>query len=127
IGALAGMDDHAYAAFAPRHWPAATGDDKRARLLAHGGFPTPDGRARFIAVRQEGVARPVDAAFPIALNSGRLRDQWHTMTRTGAVPRLMANAPEPAVELSPADAASAKVGDGDLVRLTSPHGFARAR
>jgi assimilatory nitrate reductase catalytic subunit len=127
IGALAGMDDRAYAVFAPRQWPAATGGDRRTRLLAHGGFPTPDGRARFVAVRQEGVARPMDAAFPIALNSGRLRDQWHTMTRTGAVPRLMANAPEPAVELNPADAASAKVYDGDLVRVTSPYGFARAR
>ncbi|MBX3529668.1 MAG: molybdopterin-dependent oxidoreductase [Rhizobiaceae bacterium] len=127
IGALSGVTDRAYEAFAPRHWPAASRDDRGARLLAHGAFPTPDGRARFVAVRQEGVARPVDAAFPIALNSGRLRDQWHTMTRTGAVPRLMANAPEPALELSPADAAIAGVSEGDLVRVTSPYGFARAK
>ncbi|TIV62806.1 MAG: hypothetical protein E5V89_32635, partial [Mesorhizobium sp.] len=75
-------------------------------MFADGRFPTPDGRARFVPVRQEATAFTVDADYPLALNTGRLRDQWHTMTRTGNVPRLMANAPEPAVDLNPADAAA---------------------
>ncbi|MCO5066470.1 MAG: molybdopterin-dependent oxidoreductase [Rhizobiaceae bacterium] len=127
IGSFAGMTDVAYMDMQPRRWPAVFGSDDRSRLFGDGRFPTPDGRARFVAVRHEAVARPVEAAFPIALNSGRLRDQWHTMTRTGLVPRLMANAPEPVVEISPLDAVAAGVNDGDLLRVTSPYGFARAK
>ncbi|TIS06938.1 MAG: nitrate reductase, partial [Mesorhizobium sp.] len=69
----------------------------------------------------------VDADYPLALNTGRLRDQWHTMTRTGTVPRLMANAPEPAVDLNPADAAAHQLKDGDLAHLSTRFGFVRAR
>src|SRR5690606_31401690 len=79
IGALAEIADAEYEHFPPRHWPQASGEPCAERLLVDGRFPTPDGRARFVAVRQEGVALPVDAKRPIALNSGRLRDQWHTM------------------------------------------------
>jgi len=123
---LTEIDGAAYENFEPRHWPAV-GHREEARLPRDGRFATPDGRARFLPVRQEGVAVAVDAAFPVALNSGRQRDQWHTMTRTGRVPRLMANAPEPRIEISPADAVSAKLADGDLVRVTSRYGFARAK
>lgn len=126
IAALAGIDRDVYDEFVPRHWPTSKPGAVSARLLGDGRFPTEDGRARFVPVRQEGTALAVDAAFPIALNTGRLRDQWHTMTRTGRVPRLAANAPEPTVELNPADAAG-KLADGDLVRVASRYGFARAK
>jgi len=126
IGALAGLDRDGYDCFAPRHWPARKRGGAPARLLGDGRFPTPDGRARFVPVRQEGTALTVDATFPIALNTGRLRDQWHTMTRTGRVPRLASNAPEPMIELNPADAAG-KLADGDLVRVATRYGFARAK
>ncbi len=128
IGGLAGISDADYEGFAPRYWPlprdAAAG---AARLLGEGRFPSADGRARFVPVRQEGPALPVDTAYPIALNTGRLRDQWHTMTRTGMVPRLMANTPEPAVELNPADAAALNLQEGDLARLDSRYGGLRAK
>jgi assimilatory nitrate reductase catalytic subunit len=127
IGQLADIDDEAYEEFAPRQWPASREHAATSRLFADGRFPTPDGRARFVAVRQEATAPAIDAAFPIALNTGRLRDQWHTMTRTGNVPRLMANAPEPTVDLHPADAAANKLKDGDLAHLSTRHGFARAK
>ncbi|HVW56220.1 MAG TPA: molybdopterin-dependent oxidoreductase [Rhizobiaceae bacterium] len=139
LGGLAEVDAAAYADLAPQHWPARSGRSQRAReatppeavaqkrLLGDGHFPTSDGRARFVAVRQEGVARPADADFPLALNTGRLRDQWHTMTRTGKAPRLMANAPEPLIDLHPRDAAAQGLTDGDLVRLSTRHGCARAK
>lgn len=127
LGGLADLSDEDYAALAPRHWPAPDRNEREARLLADGCFPTPDGRARFVPVRQEATAFAVDADYPLALNSGRLRDQWHTMTRTGTVPRLMANAPEPAVDLHPADAAAHHLEDGDLTRLSTRFGFVRAR
>lgn len=127
ISSLATLANSDYEAFAPRHWPTTALVGADARLLGSGCFPTPDGRARFVAVRQEGVALSVDVAYPIALNTGRIRDQWHTMTRTGNVPRLMANAPEPQVDLHPADAASLELADGDLAHLATRYGWARAK
>ena len=127
IGALAGMGDADYERFAPTHWPQPRHGDASQRLLTDGRFPTPDGRARFVAVRQEGPALAVDAGRPIALNTGRARDQWHTMTRTGRVPRLMANAPEPVIEIAPEDAARQGLAEGDLAHVSSRYGFARAR
>ncbi|MDN2578599.1 nitrate reductase [Aquibium sp. ELW1220] len=127
IGALASMGDADYERFAPTHWPQPRHGDASQRLLAGGRFPTPDGRARFVAVRQEGPALAVDAARPIALNTGRARDQWHTMNRTGRVPRLMANAPEPVIEIAPEDAARQGLAEGDLAHVSSRYGFARAR
>ncbi|MDX8530579.1 nitrate reductase [Mesorhizobium sp. VK25A] len=127
LGGLIDLSETEYAAFAPRHWPAPERREQQARLFADGRFPTPDGRARFVPVRQEATAFTVDADYPLALNTGRLRDQWHTMTRTGSVPRLMANAPEPAVDLHPADAGAHHLKDGDLAHLSTRFGFVRAR
>ncbi|CDX44536.1 Nitrate reductase [Mesorhizobium plurifarium] len=127
IGGMADLSDEDYSAFAPRHWPVLERGEQQTRLFGDGRFPTPDGRARFVPVRQEATAFAVDADYPLALNTGRLRDQWHTMTRTGNVPRLMAHAPEPAVELHPADAAAHRLKDGDLAQLSTRFGFVRAR
>ncbi|MDX8528083.1 nitrate reductase [Mesorhizobium sp. MSK_1335] len=127
IGDLADLGDADYGAFMPLHWPAPEQREEQTRLFADGHFPTSDGRARFVPVRQEATAFTVDADYPLALNTGRLRDQWHTMTRTGNVPRLMANAPEPAVDIHPADAAAYHLKDGDLARLSTRFGFVRAR
>ena len=127
IGALAGIEDAEYERFASVHWPQPGHGAGAERLLADGRFPTSDGRARFVAVRQEGVALAVDAERPIALNTGRARDQWHTMTRTGRVPRLMSNAPEPVIEIAPEDAARHGLAEGDLAHISSRYGFARAR
>ena len=64
----------------------------------------------------------MSAAYPLALNTGRIRDQWHTMTRTAKTPRLMSHLGEPFVQLHPADAAAATIQQGDLVEVRSPHG-----
>ncbi|TIQ36473.1 MAG: nitrate reductase [Mesorhizobium sp.] len=127
LGGVADLSDADYAAFAPRHWPALDRNEQPTRLFADGRFATPDGLARFVPVRQEATAFTVDADYPLALNTGRLRDQWHTMTRTGNVPRLMANAPEPAVDLNPVDAAAHHLKDGDLAHLSTRFGFVRAK
>ncbi|MBB4005459.1 nitrate reductase [Aurantimonas endophytica] len=126
IGALAGLDDAGYERFEPAFWPQQPGEGA-GRLLGDGRFPTADGRARFVAVRQEGVALAVDGQRPIALNTGRSRDQWHTMTRTGRVPRLMANTPEPTLEIAPQDARREGLADGDLAHVSSRYGFVRAK
>jgi assimilatory nitrate reductase catalytic subunit len=77
-------------------------------------------------VSHRGPQFTAEAAYPLILNSGRLRDQWHTMTRTGLVPRLSLHRPEPCVEIAPGDAANRGICNGDFVRLTTSWGTALA-
>jgi assimilatory nitrate reductase catalytic subunit len=112
----------------PQQWPFPEGASAgRARLYADGVFPTPTGRARFVATPYAGPADPVAEDYPVALLTGRLRDQWHGMTRTGRVARLFAHAPEPCVELCPADMVAADIEAGEIVRLTGRRGTLLAR
>ena len=130
IGAYADIPDAAYETLTPRRWPsrrAGSAPPAEERLCGDGDFPTPDGHARFVAVRHAGVAEQTSAELPISLNTGRLRDQWHTMTRTGRVARLGSHAPEPVLEIHPADAGASGILDGDIVELSSLRGKARAR
>jgi len=108
---------------APRQWPWPEGAaEGRARLYEDGRFPTPDGRARFAAVPFRPVAQAREARFPFSLNTGRLRDQWHGMSRTGTLGRLFGHAAEPGVQMHPQDMARHRLLDGDLVHVTSRHG-----
>jgi assimilatory nitrate reductase catalytic subunit len=107
----------------PRQWPFAEGAvDGTARLYEDGIFPTDDGRARFADTPYLKVAEPRDARYPFSLNTGRLRDQWHGMSRTGAIGRLFGHVPEPTLELNGQDMARLKLRDGDLVHVTSRRG-----
>ena len=87
--------------------------------LAHR-YPTPNGRARLVPVSPP--ARQADARFPLRLNTGRYRDQWHTMTRTGLSPKLAQHRREPLLEVHPRDAASARLVDAGLARVETAHG-----
>jgi assimilatory nitrate reductase catalytic subunit len=98
-----------------------------ARLFADGKFFHSDGKARFVAVVPRGVAEPTDGEFPLCLNTGRLRDQWHTMTRTGLVPALSEPWPEPLLELASDDSARYGLSDGSLARVQSRYGEAVLR
>ncbi len=90
-----------------------------------GGYPTPTGRARMIAVAAP--AALVDPEFPLRLNTGRYRDQWHTMTRTGLSPTLSQHRREPCLEVHPADATARDLADGGLARVVTPQGAALFR
>jgi len=94
ISALATLSDGEYDRLEPVQWPLPRRAGRLARTARlFGGdarFPTADGRARFVPTSYRPVAEPADEPRPLVLNTGRLRDQWHTMTRTGRVPRLMA-------------------------------------
>lgn len=112
----------------PQQWPfpegAAAG---KARLYEDGIFPTPDGRARFVPVRHAEPAEPPSADFPIALLSGRLRDQWHGMSRTGTVPRLYNLEDEPLLTMHPCDLRHRGLASGDLARVFNRRGEAVVR
>jgi assimilatory nitrate reductase catalytic subunit len=125
IGALASLPDAAYDALDPVMWPARAGDSGgEQRFFAAGKFFTGDSRARFVAPERPRARASISQAFPLRLNTGRLRDQWHTMTRTGASPRLCAHSPEPFIEIHPADAKASKLRDGGFAKVTTPHGTA---
>jgi assimilatory nitrate reductase catalytic subunit len=107
----------------PQQWPFAAGAAAAtARLYTDHRFATDDGRARFHAPALRPLAEPRDARFPLSLNTGRLRDQWHTMSRTGTLGRLYAHVAEPALEMHPQELARRRWKAGELVRVTSRRG-----
>ena len=107
----------------PQQWPCPEGASAgKTRLYENGIFPTPDGKARFVATRYQGVAEPRDARYPFALNTGRLRDQWHGMSRTGTLGRLFGHVSEPAIQMHPQDMARRLLSEGDLVHVTTRRG-----
>jgi assimilatory nitrate reductase catalytic subunit len=89
--------------------------------FADGRFPTQDGRAQMIRVEQAPIAAPL-RDWPMILNTGRYRDQWHTMTRTGLSPTLARHRQEPLIEIHPLDAADLGVSGGDLARVSTAQG-----
>ena len=108
---------------APQQWPFKPGDTQGLpRLYADGVFPTPDGKARFVATPYKPLAEPRESRYPFSLTTGRLRDQWHGMTRTGTLGRLFGHVAEPSVQLNPQDMARRLLKDGDLVHMTSKRG-----
>ncbi|MET3528589.1 nitrate reductase [Phenylobacterium koreense] len=125
LSGLVGLTPEGYEALEPVQWPV-TAAGGTARLFASGRFQTPDGRARMVRASAQGPAQPTGAAYPLALNTGRIRDQWHTLTRTGLAPDLWRHAPEPFVEVHPADAAAAGLTDGALTRVQTARGEAVA-
>jgi len=96
-----------------------------ARLYADHRFLTPDGRARFAPTPHVDPAENPDSDFPILLTTGRVADQWHTMTRTGHSPALLASAGRPTLSVHPLDAATAGLQDGEEARIASRRGDAR--
>jgi len=107
----------------PQQWPYIAGATHgAARRYENGVFATADGRASFHPTPYRPVAEPVDARYPFHLISGRLRDQWHGMSRTGRVAALFAHAPEPALAINRADAARRGIREGALVSVTSRRG-----
>ncbi|MBP4041422.1 molybdopterin-dependent oxidoreductase [Aeromonas sp. SrichE-2G] len=121
ISGLAGLTRAEFEALEPLRWPVnARWPKGRDRLFEDGRFATPDGRARLLPLAQhfppqQGAGPGED--LPLLLNSGRLRDQWHTMTRTGHVPRLQEAEPWPRVRMGAASLLALGVREGDLVRL----------
>lgn len=107
----------------PQQWPFKTGDTAgKVRLYEDGIFPTADGKARFVNTVYKPVAEPRESRYPFSLTTGRLRDQWHGMSRTGTLGRLFGHVAEPSVQMNAQDMARRLLKDGDLVYVTSKRG-----
>ncbi len=115
LAALAAQD---YDGLKPQQWGGG-------QPFANGQFETPDRKARFVATPTVAVNSAVTGTF--TLNTGRMRDQWHTMTRTGLVPKLFAHRAEPYLEICAGDAAKLQLGDADLATVRGEQGASVVR
>ncbi|HBA09279.1 nitrate reductase [Methylotenera mobilis] len=107
----------------PQQWPFKTGDvTGKARLYADGVFQKPDGKAQFLNATYKGTADKTDARYPLHLLTGRLRDQWHGMSRTGNVAQLFNHAEEPVIHMSADDMMRRSIKNGDIVRVSNKRG-----
>ncbi|MES2955786.1 MAG: molybdopterin-dependent oxidoreductase, partial [Pseudomonadota bacterium] len=108
---------------APQQWPLREGETSgKVRLYEDGIFPTDDGKARFVNTVYKPVAEPRESRYPFSLTTGRLRDQWHGMSRTGTLGRLFGHVAEPSIQMNAQDMARRLLKDGDLVHVTSKRG-----
>lgn len=108
-------------------WPLRPGGKPTLRLFAEGQFFTKDRKARFVAIAPPRLSASVSPEWPFVLNTGRVRDQWHTMTRTGLSPRLSTHIAEPFVEIHPEDAVRLGLEQGTLAQVATVHGSAVLR
>jgi assimilatory nitrate reductase catalytic subunit len=122
IGAMADISRQDFDWMTPFQWPHPKRSAHReTRFFAAGGFYTEDGKARIVPVNSDCMSR-AGGAFPFTLNTGRVRDHWHTMTRTGKSPRLSQQIAEPFAEIHPDDAGRFGIADADIVRVRSERG-----
>ncbi|MGL4974858.1 MAG: molybdopterin dinucleotide binding domain-containing protein, partial [Bosea sp. (in: a-proteobacteria)] len=125
IGAHASITHEAFDAMLPVQWPLKTGQQiGTSRLFADGGFFTPDRKARMVPLAVPALADRTGETLPYLLNTGRVRDHWHTMTRTGLSPRLAAHIAEPLLWVHPDDIAQAGLRYGGFARVSNAHGSA---
>jgi assimilatory nitrate reductase catalytic subunit len=123
VSRYAGIKLKDYDALNPVQWPQPAGADcGSSRFFAAGKFFTPDRRARFVETPYRPLASAATPDFPFVLNTGRIRDQWHTMTRTAKTARLMSHITEPFAEIHPEDAQQLGLKDAELAEVRSPHG-----
>ena len=115
-----------YDAMSPLQWPFTTSDELQGmqglnskRPFADKQFSTPNGKAKLIPVVFKAPQQQTSKLFPFVVNSGRARDQWHTMTRTGKAAKLLAHMPRAYVHINPKDTAALGVENGALVSLSS--------
>ena len=113
----------------PQQWPyphGSTPSTVAKRLYEDHQFATPSKRARFSTDQPLGLAEPPCETYPLVLTVGRYLEQWHTMTRTGKVERLMKQHPEPLLEIHPGDAQDLKLINGELAAISSRRGHLTA-
>jgi assimilatory nitrate reductase catalytic subunit len=119
IGAVANLSDAEYDALPPFQWPRPAGAVVPLRPFADGRFFTASGKAQLVPTPPRAPAQLPSADYPLVLNTGRVRDQWHTMTRTGRSPRLSGHHAEPFVQVHPLDAARFGLTLGDLAEVAA--------
>ena len=116
LSALAGMTARQYNALRPTQWPCKKGvEHKNGQVFYKNQFSTANNKARFIAITPQLPKQTTSSEYPLVMNSGRIRDQWHTMTRTGKSASLSSHITRPYIEVHPKDANQLGINNNDLV------------
>lgn len=122
ISGLGQLSLRQYDNLAPVQWPVtAQNPGGTKRLFTDKQFYTASGKAQILPITPRLPEQSINKYFPFVLNTGRIRDQWHTMTRTGYVAELQQHISEPLLHIHPSDARILKIKDGQLVKLTAKH------
>jgi assimilatory nitrate reductase catalytic subunit len=124
---LAGLNEDEFERLEPVQWPVLAGQPETQERMRRAPLPSAGMRLQLVPTVPRPPRNAPDADFPLVLNTGRIRDQWHTMTRSGRSPRLSAHRPEPFIEIHPQDALLYGVRDGDLARVSTRWGALVAR
>lgn len=126
---LTQLDDKNYSCLLPQQWPVKTLQTSvvHQRLFSDNQFFTPNKRARFIPVLYKAPQSDISQTYPLLLNSGRTRDQWHTMSRTGLSARLAQHSAEPFVLVHPSTALQFSVRQGQLAKVYNLRGECQVR
>ena len=126
ISGLSTLTDSQYDALEPTRWPVSA-RKSGGRFFGDGQFHTPDSKAHMLPLTHRAPLSQTTPDHPFRLNTGRIRDQWHTMTRTGKSARLSQHLAEPFLEIHPGDAAKLTIHPAHLVQVSTPHGTAILR
>ncbi|MBA6233330.1 MULTISPECIES: nitrate reductase [unclassified Colwellia] len=125
ISAFSTISPAQYDRLKPVQWPVNdTYPEGKKRVYEDGKFSTPSGKALFFPITPRQPVQEISAKFPFILNSGRLRDQWHTMSRTGKAPQLTAHTDKCYLYINPNDAARLNIVNDEIVNVTSSTGQA---
>lgn len=127
LGALAALTRAQYDTLSPTQWPARTAAGNSERLFVDGAFATDNRRARMQALTPRAPVNAPAVEYPLVLNTGRVRDHWHTLTRTARAAKLNAHQSEPLLHVHPRDAARHALRAGEFARLASRWGEALLR
>ncbi len=121
IAELSSVSNADYDGFKPIQWPVVNGKGMP-RMFSDGRYFTASGKAQLLPIKPRLPQNSTTDDFPFTLNTGRVRDQWHTMTRTGKAARLSEHSPESYIEIHPDDAKDANLKEGVLARVFSQWG-----
>jgi assimilatory nitrate reductase catalytic subunit len=114
LSAVSDMSDEEYEAWVPTKWPLGRSAPYSDLL-----FSTPSGRANFVLTAPDSLKQSsLKQNNGWWLNTGRQRDQWHTMTRTGHIAKLAAGEAEPTVYMNSKSAAELGIARGEIAKLT---------
>lgn len=128
ISGMSEISNRNYDDLKPIQWPVnANAPQGTARLFGDKRFFTPSKRARFLEITPRQPVQQTDSEYPLLVNTGRIRDQWHTMTRTGRAARLLQHRAEPFIEINPIDAKRYGIKDGEITELNNDLGRYVAR
>ncbi len=129
LSGLVDLDTQEYNALTPQQWPVLKKQDHiiHQRMFSDHQFFTPNKKAQFIATTHASPLSHLNAEHPLILNSGRSRDHWHTMSRTGLSARLSEHSPEPYVMIHPETANRHNLKPYDIATIYNDHNQIQAR